>query len=82
MSLETYEILYDLFTDMWETGIIPEEWKLGLIVKLPKKGDIGSGDRLYINFVDFRKAFDMADRYTLRYGEFLGIMESHANLLA
>ena len=124
----TSEILFNFFLDIWETEIIPEEWKLGLIVKLPKKGDLGScqnwrgiqllslpskvltrillerikkaidecirdeqaGFRcgrsctdqiatlriimeqslewrspLYINFVDFRKAFDMVDRCTL-----------------
>ncbi len=124
----TYEILHDLFDSIWETEIIPEDWSLGYIIKLPKKGDLSNcqnwrgiqllslpskvlarvilerirsaideklrdeqaGFRcgrsctdqiatlrviieqslewqspLYINFVDFKKAFDMVDRDTL-----------------
>ena len=34
-------MLYDLAGKIWETETIPEEWKEGFIVKIPKKGDLG-----------------------------------------
>ena len=34
----------DLFDDIWEKEAIPQEWKKGMITKLPKKGDLGSCD--------------------------------------
>jgi hypothetical protein len=33
-------ILEPLFKKVWESGQIPSEWKQGLIIKLPKKGDL------------------------------------------
>jgi hypothetical protein len=33
-------ILYPLFKNIWGKKIVPEEWKKGLLVKIPKKGDI------------------------------------------
>ena len=36
----TAEVLEDLFKDIWTTEIIPSGWREGLIVKLPKKGDL------------------------------------------
>ena len=38
---ETPQILTEIFRDIWENEKIPEIWKTGLIVKLPKKGDLG-----------------------------------------
>ena len=35
------DILYRLFARIWEEGSIPEEWRKGIIVKVPKKGDLG-----------------------------------------
>ena len=29
-----------IFREIWESETIPEAWKTGLIVKLPKKGDL------------------------------------------
>ena len=37
----TPKILHKIFQDIWETEDIPQSWKKGLIVKLPKKGDLG-----------------------------------------
>ena len=34
-------ILHDLINHIWETETIPQEWRKGLLVKLPKKGNIG-----------------------------------------
>ena len=34
------DMLYDLFGDIWTAENIPEEWKDGHLVKLPKKGDL------------------------------------------
>jgi len=38
---ETPCLLMCIFREIWESETIPEEWKTGLIVKLPKKGDLG-----------------------------------------
>ena len=35
------DILYRLFVRIWEEESIPEEWQKGIIVKVPKKGDLG-----------------------------------------
>ena len=34
------EMMYKLLGKIWETGEIPQEWKEGYLVKLPKKGDL------------------------------------------
>lgn len=34
------ELLHPLIERAWETESFPEEWKKGMIVKLPKKGDL------------------------------------------
>lgn len=34
------DMLHSLFAKIWEKEEIPEEWREGLIVKLPKKGDL------------------------------------------
>ena len=34
------EILYQLFGRIWEEEEIPEEWKEGHLIKIPKKGDL------------------------------------------
>ena len=36
----TTDVLYQLFNKIWEKEEIPEEWRSGLLVKLPKKGDL------------------------------------------
>lgn len=36
----TIEVLYDLFCAIWVSESIPADWKKGLIIKLPKKGDL------------------------------------------
>jgi len=33
-------VLEPLFKKVWNSGQIPSEWKQGLIIKLPKKGDL------------------------------------------
>ena len=33
-------MLYSLFTKIWEREEIPAEWKEGILIKLPKKGDL------------------------------------------
>ena len=37
---ETPRLLMGIFREIWESETIPEAWKTGLIVKLPKKGDL------------------------------------------
>jgi hypothetical protein len=32
--------LYNLFKKIWEEENIPEEWKEGILIKLPKKGGL------------------------------------------
>ena len=34
------DMLHPLLVKIWETEAVPEDWKKGLIVKLPKKGDL------------------------------------------
>ena len=34
------EILYRLLENIWEEEKIPRDWKEGLLIKLPKKGDL------------------------------------------
>ena len=34
------DVLYTLFNRIWDEGSVPEQWKEGIIVKLPKKGDL------------------------------------------
>jgi hypothetical protein len=36
----TAEILYDLLKEIWEKEIIPDDWKKGLLIKIPKKSDM------------------------------------------
>ena len=36
-DIVTPRLLTQIFSDVWETENIPEDWKIGLIVKLPKK---------------------------------------------
>jgi hypothetical protein len=31
-----------VFLDIWEKEEIPAEWKIGIIVKIPKKGDLSN----------------------------------------
>ena len=38
---ETPGLLTCIFREIWESETIPEAWKTGLFVKLPKKGDLG-----------------------------------------
>ncbi|PFX14848.1 Transposon TX1 uncharacterized 149 kDa protein [Stylophora pistillata] len=33
------EMLYELFGNIWETNEVPDDWKEGYLIKLPKKGD-------------------------------------------
>ena len=33
-------ILTRLFNMIWVTGVLPSDWKKGVIVKIPKKGDL------------------------------------------
>jgi hypothetical protein len=45
VGLETsVKILYPLLKNMWGKKTVPEEWKKGLLVKIPKKGDITQCD--------------------------------------
>ena len=40
-DLETSaEMLYNLFGKIWESNEIPDDWKEGYLIKLPKKGDL------------------------------------------
>ena len=38
----TVSVLYELFNKIWEEESIAEDWSRGLIIKLPKKGDLTS----------------------------------------
>ena len=36
------DMLHPLLVKIWETETVPEEWRKGMLVKLPKKGDLSS----------------------------------------
>ena len=38
------EVLTDFFHSIWASETIPEDWARGLIVKLPKKGNLNTCD--------------------------------------
>ena len=38
------KVLTDLFKDIWEREVIPQDWDIGLIVKLTKKGNLQNCD--------------------------------------
>jgi hypothetical protein len=40
----TATILEDLFLTIWDNDLVPKEWKQGIIVKIPKKGDLSICD--------------------------------------
>ena len=33
-------MLYELLGKIWETNELPDDWKEGYLIKLPKKGDL------------------------------------------
>ena len=37
---ESITVLRILFDKIWEKEVVPDEWLKGIIVKLPKKGDL------------------------------------------
>ena len=37
-------VFADLFSDIWTTNEIPRDWNKGLIIKIPKKGDLQNCD--------------------------------------
>ena len=39
---QTTDVLYILLNKIWETGTIPKDWKCGVLIKLPKKGDLSN----------------------------------------
>ncbi|KAJ8370368.1 hypothetical protein SKAU_G00103960 [Synaphobranchus kaupii] len=60
------KLLQPLFTVIWEGKKIPDDWSKGVIIKIPKKEQCTEWQRqLYINFVDFEKAFDSIHRDSL-----------------
>ena len=38
----TVQVLCELFIKIWEEESVPDDWLRGLIIKLPKKGDLTS----------------------------------------
>ncbi|XP_018406354.1 PREDICTED: uncharacterized protein LOC108782558 [Cyphomyrmex costatus] len=59
------ETLAPIITEVWDTGNIPAKWKQGMIIIIPKKGDLRELEQaaefnspLYLTFVDFERAFD------------------------
>ena len=44
VELPTYVGLSPFFNEMWEREEIPEDWRKGLLVKIPKRGDISFCD--------------------------------------
>lgn len=36
----TTEVLYHLLNKIWDMKVIPTEWKIGLMVTIPKRGNL------------------------------------------
>jgi len=36
--------LFDLYTIVWNSGCVPQEWRKASLVPVPKKGDLSSCD--------------------------------------
>ena len=47
------KVLHSLLNKIWNEEDIPQDWKLGLLVKLPKKGDLCNFVRFSNNGTDF-----------------------------
>nr|KAG5687043.1 hypothetical protein BaRGS_002416 [Batillaria attramentaria] len=64
-------MLHSLFSKIWEKEEVPAQWKEGIVIKLPKKGDLRdcSNYRGIMAPVsarqDYEKAFDSVDREAL-----------------
>ena len=43
-SNELLEYLVKLFTRVWNTGSVPQDWKDALLIPVPKKGDLSLCD--------------------------------------
>ena len=50
----TVEILYKLFEAIWIEEVVPNDWKLGNLIKIPKKGDIWSCDNYIGEYLSCR----------------------------
>ena len=37
---QTTKVLHTLLNKIWESQTVPQEWKQGVLIKLPKKGDL------------------------------------------
>ena len=58
------KMLYSLFSKIWEKKEVSAQCKEGIIIKLPKKKKKRNSP-LYVNFIDYEKAFDSVDRETM-----------------
>nr|KAG5688148.1 hypothetical protein BaRGS_028441 [Batillaria attramentaria] len=64
-------MLHSLFSKIWEKEEVPAQWKEGIVIKLPKKGDLRDCSNYRgINAPvsarqDYEKAFDSVDREAL-----------------
>ncbi|XP_062615396.1 uncharacterized protein LOC134277126 [Saccostrea cucullata] len=62
----TPRLLTDILQTIWQTETAPDDWKVGLMVKLPKKEESNERNAtLYANSIDFAKAFDSIHRPAL-----------------
>ena len=52
----TVQVLCELFIKIWEEESVPDDWLRGLIIKLPKKGDLTS----WKNWRDITRMFIVA----------------------
>ena len=54
------EILYSLFEKIWKEDELPRDWKEGLIIKLPKKGDLR-------DCKNYRRIMLLLSSYSVKY---------------
>lgn len=40
--VSSVNMLHSLFSKIWEEELVPSEWREGILVKLPKNGDLSN----------------------------------------
>ena len=53
----TVKTFHQLFEKIWQEETIPEEWKVGFIIKPPKKGDLSQCKSYHGNLLLSTKSF-------------------------
>ncbi|XP_037942792.1 acetylcholine receptor subunit beta-like 2 [Teleopsis dalmanni] len=70
----TTDILYPLFKIIWETETYPSDWLHGIVIKLPKKGDLS-------DWFKGRKNYQINSTLIVNYEKLLNLKKIHLLIL-